>query len=72
VFWTGVFNSSGPLPATPNCPYCQVSLPKLGLIGAPVAGELYLADISVPAIVYRRPGLTPPHLFRNDDYVRLS
>jgi NAD(P)H-hydrate epimerase len=49
-----------------------LALPKVGLIGTSAVGELYLADISVPAIVYQRLGLTPPHLFRDDAVVRLS
>jgi NAD(P)H-hydrate epimerase len=49
-----------------------LALPKVGLIGAPEVGELYLADISVPAIVYGRLGLTPSQLFRDDAVVRLS
>jgi NAD(P)H-hydrate epimerase len=49
-----------------------LALPKVGLIGTPAVGELYLADISVPAIVYQRLGLTAPHLFGRDVVVRLS
>jgi NAD(P)H-hydrate epimerase len=49
-----------------------LALPKVGLIGAAVVGELYLADISVPAIVYQRLGLRPPQLFGDDAVVRLS
>jgi NAD(P)H-hydrate epimerase len=49
-----------------------LALPKIGLIDAPAMGDFYLADISVPAIVYRRLGLTPPPLFRDDAVVRLS
>jgi hypothetical protein len=37
-----------------------------------VVGELYLADISVPSIVYQRTGLAPPQLFRDDDLIRLG
>jgi NAD(P)H-hydrate epimerase len=49
-----------------------LALPKVGLIDTPAVGELYLADISVPAIVYQRMGLTPPPLFRDDVVIRLS
>ena len=49
-----------------------LALPKTGLINTPAAGELYLADISVPAIVYQRMGLTLPQLFRDDVVIRLS
>jgi NAD(P)H-hydrate epimerase len=48
-----------------------LALPKVGLLDAPAVGELYLADISVPAIVYQRLGLTPPHLFHDNVIVRL-
>jgi NAD(P)H-hydrate epimerase len=34
-----------------------LALPKVGLVGAPLASELYLADISVPPHVYRRFGI---------------
>ena len=40
----------------------DVALPKLGLIGAGEVGELYLAEISVPATVYRWPDLDVPVL----------
>lgn len=46
--------------------------PKVGLIDAPAVGELYLADISVPAIVYQRLGLIPPHVFRDNTIIRLD
>jgi NAD(P)H-hydrate epimerase len=49
-----------------------LALPKVGLIGAPAVGELYLADISVPAVVYQQLGLPPPHLFRDDAVIRLG
>jgi NAD(P)H-hydrate epimerase len=49
-----------------------LALPKVGLIDAPAVGELYLADISVPAIVYQRLGLRPPCLFRYDVVIRLG
>ena len=49
-----------------------LALPKAGLINTHAVGELYLADISVPPIVYRRMGLTPPQLFRDDVVIRLS
>jgi NAD(P)H-hydrate epimerase len=49
-----------------------LALPKTGLINTHAVGELYLADISVPPIVYQRMGLTPPQLFRDDVVIRLS
>jgi NAD(P)H-hydrate epimerase len=48
-----------------------LALPKIGLIDAPAVGELYLADISVPAILYLRMGLTPPNLFRENVIISL-
>jgi NAD(P)H-hydrate epimerase len=49
-----------------------LALPKVGLIDAPAVGELYLADISVPAILYQRLGLTPPNLFRDGVIISLG
>lgn len=37
-----------------------LAMPKAGLVGAPQVGELYLADISVPPLVYERMGLDRP------------
>ena len=47
-----------------------LALPKTGL-ASPLAGELFLADISVPQAVYRRFGLRVPDLFRHDTIVGL-
>jgi NAD(P)H-hydrate epimerase len=49
-----------------------LALPKIGLIDSSAVGELFLADISVPAIVYQRMGLTTPELFRDDVVIRLG
>ena len=49
-----------------------LALPKVGLIGAPSVGELYLADISVPPLVYERFGITPPRLFDHEGLIRLA
>jgi NAD(P)H-hydrate epimerase len=40
-----------------------LALPKVGLLDAPSVGELYLADISVPPLVYQRMGIAVPPLF---------
>ena len=48
---------SGAIAATATV---TLALPKPGLLGAPEIGELYLADISVPAAVYRRLGIEVP------------
>jgi hypothetical protein len=40
-----------------------LALPKVGLVGAPHVGELYLADVSVPPFVYRRFDIDVPPLF---------
>lgn len=53
-----------------------LALPKTGLLAPPArewVGELYLADISVPAEVYRRVGVVAADaLFARDDIVRLT
>jgi NAD(P)H-hydrate epimerase len=49
-----------------------LALPKIGLLEAPTVGELYLADISVPASVYRRMGILLPQLFRDSAVIRLD
>lgn len=49
-----------------------LALPKLGLVGGSLlVGDLYLADISVPAIVYERLGLQVPGLFGEGPVVEL-
>jgi NAD(P)H-hydrate epimerase len=48
-----------------------LALPKVGLMGAPEVGELYLADISVPPGLYREMGLEVPALFTLDSIVQL-
>jgi len=48
-----------------------LALPKAGLVESPVAGELYLADISVPRSVYAELGLQVPELFDRAPLVRL-
>ena len=48
-----------------------IALPKLGLRGSDTVGDLYLADISVPAALYRQMGLEVPLLFREDSVIRL-
>jgi len=42
-----------------------LALPKLGLYQAAEVGQLYLADISVPPLVYERMGLSVGSLFRD-------
>src|SRR6516225_111097 len=37
-----------------------LALPKVGLLDAPNVGELYLADISVPPLVYQQMGILVP------------
>jgi NAD(P)H-hydrate epimerase len=49
-----------------------LALPKTGLtLAKALVGELYLADISVPAVVYRRVGVGVPDLFRISAVVRV-
>jgi len=49
-----------------------LALPKAGLLDAPRAGELYLADISVPPLVYQRMGIAVPQLFRRSSLLRID
>ncbi len=49
-----------------------LALPKVGLLNGPQqVGRLYVADISVPALVYERLGLTPS-LFQEGPIVEVS
>jgi NAD(P)H-hydrate epimerase len=48
-----------------------LALPKTGLAGAEATGRLYLADISVPQLLYQRMGLAVPALFRHGPVVEL-
>jgi NAD(P)H-hydrate epimerase len=50
-----------------------LALPKTGLLEAPEVGELFLADIGVPPLVYRRLGIVPPSpLFGESSVLRLD
>jgi NAD(P)H-hydrate epimerase len=49
-----------------------LALPKVGLFNAPSVGELYLADISVPSLVYQRMGIAVPELFRHSSLLRIE
>ena len=49
-----------------------LALPKVGLLDAPNVGELYLADISVPPLVYQRMGMSVPELFRQSSLLRID
>lgn len=50
-----------------------LALPKVGLGLAPaLVGDLYLADISVPPLVYRRLGVEVPDLFNQGTIVRIE
>ena len=49
-----------------------LALPKTGLAGSPATGRLYLADISVPPLLYQRMGLEVPALFRGGPVVELK
>ena len=62
-------------PAIQACATMTLALPKVGL-KAPVAqsfvGELYLADISVPPVLYGRMGLAPGPIFAESAILRIS
>ena len=49
-----------------------LALPKKGLLGAVAVGELWLADISVPAAVYRRMGIDVGDIFRHSGLLSLD
>jgi hypothetical protein len=49
-----------------------LALPKVGLPDEPTVGELYLADISVPPLVYQRMGIAVPALFRESSLLHIS
>jgi NAD(P)H-hydrate epimerase len=52
-----------------------LALPEVGLLkprARPYVGELWLADISVPAVVYQALGLTVDRLFASADIVAVS
>lgn len=49
-----------------------LALPKLGLLGAAETGRLYLADISVPPLLYERMGIDARHLFDAAPIVELD
>jgi NAD(P)H-hydrate epimerase len=48
-----------------------LALPKAGLAGSAATGRLFLADISVPPLLYQRMGLQVPALFRDGPVVEL-
>jgi NAD(P)H-hydrate epimerase len=48
-----------------------IALPKLGLRNAREVGALYVADISVPAALYRQLELEVPSLFREDTLAQI-
>ena len=49
-----------------------LALPKTGLLRSEAVGELYLADISVPKLVYQRMGMDVPDLFRESTLIKLT
>jgi NAD(P)H-hydrate epimerase len=59
-------------PCVRATPTLTLALLKVGLIGGPSVGELYLADISVPPLVYQRMGINPPRLFGDAGLIRLA
>lgn len=49
-----------------------LALPKVGLLRSPQVGELYLADISAPPLVYSRLGLTVSNPFTTGPVIELD
>lgn len=52
-----------------------LALPKVGLLvpsARSVVGDLYLADISVPPLIYARMGIRVPNIFAESGIVRLE
>lgn len=47
-----------------------LALPKLGLVSA--RGDLYLADIGIPAAVFSRIGVVVPQLFEGSSWIPIS
>jgi NAD(P)H-hydrate epimerase len=71
---SGLDATSG-VPATPcirASATLTLALPKVGLLDAPQTGDLFLADISVPPLVYRRLGLSVPPLFKKGPIVAVT
>ncbi len=72
---SGLHATSGQA-ATP-CIYAAatltLALPKAGLVKAPeLTGRLYLADISIPPLVYRRVGIDAPLIFQRATILELA
>ncbi len=63
-------------PATPcigAAATLTLALPKAGLLKAPdLTGRLYLADISIPPMVYRRVGIDAPLIFQRETMLELT
>ena len=76
---SGVDSTGGEVmsPAVLATATLTLALPKTGLIAESAAqnvGELYLADISIPASLYAEPSLgieVDPHLFSEDEILRV-
>jgi NAD(P)H-hydrate epimerase len=49
-----------------------LALPKTGLFGSPQVGRLYLADISVPPLIYARLGIAVGHPFATRRVIELD
>lgn len=74
---TGMMATSGDVtsPAIKAQATLALALPKTGTVkhGAEEwVGDLYLADIGIPLVVYRRLGIDPGNLFATSDLIRLA
>ncbi len=73
---SGVDTTTGTVfdPAIQASATLTLALPKVGLRASGVesyVGELYLADISVPLVLYKNLGLQVGYIFANSDVIRL-
>lgn len=59
-------------PAIAAAATLTLALPKSGMVGSPNVGDLYLADISVPASVYSSFGVDSRRIFAMAQVVRIS
>lgn len=67
-----VTSGLAPGPVTEATATLTLALPKRGLRNQALVGELYLADISVPALIYEQLGITRLPSFRSSPILRVA